>query len=100
MTSHYHALQQFRKHPSEPLSPWETILETLQGLINLCSLRGSSGAASRSRSSLGRWKPWSFLNIPLGLVLLWMVVLWWGEVASFRHAIADCAWDLWESWVC
>ena len=36
----------------------------------------------------------------LGLVLIWLLVLWWGERRVFKSSIEGCQWDLWEAWVC
>lgn len=46
------------------------------------------------------WRPRDLLGVPLLLIIIWMVVLWWGEEAIFRRKVEDCAWDRWESWVC
>ena len=34
-----------------------------------------------------------------GLVLLWWVVLYWGERGIFNSAVESCHWDKWEDWV-
>ena len=44
------------------------------------------------------WRPKKLLSIPITLVFIWMVALWWGEQAIFRRSISACAWDNWESW--
>lgn len=56
-------------------------------------------AWSRAVNMLGAWNPRGLLGIPLVLVIIWMLVLWWGEEAIFRRKVEDCAWDRWESWV-
>ena len=48
---------------------------------------------------LGAWNLRGLLGIPIALVIIWMLVLWWGEEATFRGKVEDCAWDRWESWV-
>ncbi|KAL9102922.1 MAG: hypothetical protein Q9163_001982 [Psora crenata] len=37
-------------------------------------------------------------DVRLGLVLLWMLVLWWGEVVEFASRVGDCRWEGWEDW--
>ena len=55
---------------------------------------------SRAVEMLRAWKPKELLGLPLVLIIIWMLVLWWGEEAIFRRKVEDCAWDRWESWVC
>jgi len=46
---------------------------------------------------------WSFkrlLTLVNALVLLWWVVLYWGERGIFNGAVDSCSWDRWETWVC
>ncbi|KAL9128042.1 MAG: hypothetical protein Q9217_003206 [Psora testacea] len=38
------------------------------------------------------------LDIRLGLVLLWVLVLWWGEEVVFASRVGDCRWERWEDW--
>jgi ethanolamine phosphate phosphodiesterase len=33
------------------------------------------------------------------LVVLWWVVLYWGESGVFNGNIESCSWDKWEKWV-
>ena len=54
---------------------------------------------SRAVQKLGVWKPRGLLGIPLVLIIIWMLVLWWGEEAIFRRKVENCSWDRWESWV-
>ena len=39
------------------------------------------------------------LSLPHAFVLLWVVVLLWGERWVFRSAIEACKWEGWERWV-
>ena len=32
-------------------------------------------------------------------ILLWALVLWWGERGVFHSKVGDCAWNRWEEWV-
>lgn len=57
--------------------------------------RRSLGILGRLRS----WRPRDFLGIPLALIIVWWVVLWWGEEVVFRRSVEACAWRNWESWV-
>ena len=45
------------------------------------------------------WRPRDLLGLPLVLIFIWIVVLWWGEEAIFRRKVKDCTWDQWETWV-
>lgn len=47
---------------------------------------------------LRTWRPRDILGIPLALVIIWMIALWWGEEGVFRRSVDACAWDRWESW--
>jgi len=40
------------------------------------------------------------LDVRFGLILVWVIVLWWGEEHLFQAKVEGCAWDRWESWVC
>jgi hypothetical protein len=45
---------------------------------------------------------WSFrrlFTLANALVLLWWVVLYWGERGTFNGSIDSCSWDKWEDWV-
>ena len=57
--------------------------------------RQSEGIARMLRS----WRPMDLLFIPLALIIVWWVVLWWGEETVFRRSVESCAWKSWESWV-
>ena len=45
------------------------------------------------------WQPKNLLYVPLALIVIWWVVLWWGEEVVFRRSVEDCSWSNWESWV-
>lgn len=53
----------------------------------------------RSLGRLGSWRPRDLLVIPLALIIIWSMVLWWGEEVVFRRSLESCAWSNWESWV-
>ena len=70
---------------SRPLThvDWKQLWRRLLGIIRLLRL----------------WRPSDLLGVPLVLILVWGVVLWWGEEVVFRRSVEDCAWSNWESWV-
>lgn len=35
----------------------------------------------------------------IGLIVIWIVVLWWGEKGAFSASISSCRWNIWEQWV-
>jgi len=35
----------------------------------------------------------------VALVIIWILVLWWGERLVFRRSVARCRWENWEQWV-
>jgi hypothetical protein len=60
----------------------------------------SNGPSRRSRSIHREWTTMrSSWPVPLGLILLWVWALWWGEKMTFKWMIDDCAWARWENWV-
>ena len=48
----------------------------------------------------GDWSFKRFFTLVNALVLLWWVVLYWGERGIFNSAVDSCSWDRWENWVC
>lgn len=52
--------------------------------------------ARRVRVNLQPRRVWSFPHL---LVLLWVVILLWGERWVFDSKVDRCAWDHWERWV-
>lgn len=39
------------------------------------------------------------LSFPHLLVVLWMLVMLWGERWTFTRQVQSCDWDHWEDWV-
>ncbi|KAK5056121.1 hypothetical protein LTR84_012674 [Exophiala bonariae] len=37
-------------------------------------------------------------SLPTALILLWAIVLIWGERLVFQHRIDECQWQRWETW--
>lgn len=44
-------------------------------------------------------RPKDALDVRLALILLWFLVLWWGEKSIFMGSVGGCTWDRWEDWV-
>jgi hypothetical protein len=51
-------------------------------------------AVRRADWSFRRW-----FTLANALVVLWWVVLYWGERGAFDGGIESCSWDRWEDWV-
>ena len=47
-----------------------------------------------------RWGWKSLVTLVKVLVVVWCVVLFWGERVLFRNSINSCQWENWENWVC
>lgn len=47
---------------------------------------------------LKSWRPRDIFGIPLALILIWMVALWWGEEEVLKRSVDACTWNHWESW--
>ncbi|KAK7431231.1 hypothetical protein QQZ08_002271 [Neonectria magnoliae] len=52
-------------------------------------------SARRVRANLSARR---ILSVPHFLVLIWIVVLMWGERWIFDSKVADCDWENWEKW--
>ena len=48
----------------------------------------------------GNWTWRGLVTTVKALVLVWFVVLYWGERMVFKDSIAACRWKGWENWVC
>jgi hypothetical protein len=46
-----------------------------------------------------RFNPKGLLNLPNALIILWIIVLLWGERWVFEGSINACQWTNWERWV-
>ncbi|KAG9203601.1 hypothetical protein G6514_002619 [Epicoccum nigrum] len=49
-----------------------------------------------SRVEHGRWK--RLFSLANALVVVWWVVVYWGERGAFNGAVGSCNWDAWENW--
>ncbi|XP_044719750.1 calcineurin-like phosphoesterase domain-containing protein [Hirsutella rhossiliensis] len=63
---------------------------------------GRHSATVLTRSVLDRMgrnlAPRRLLSFPHALVLVWVVILMWGERWVFDSKVEDCAWKNWEKW--
>ncbi|KAL6711961.1 hypothetical protein ACN47E_003004 [Coniothyrium glycines] len=57
------------------------------------TIQGQQNALRR-----GNWSPRRLFTLAHALVLVWWVVLYWGERAVFNGAVGDCDWERWENW--
>jgi len=48
----------------------------------------------------GNWSFRRLFTLVNALVVLWWVVLYWGETGTFNSTVGSCSWDRWEKWVC
>lgn len=53
----------------------------------------------RNELQSGSWSFKRLFTLVRALVLLWWVVLYWGERGVFNSAVESCNWDNWENWV-
>ncbi|KAF2132533.1 hypothetical protein P153DRAFT_332833 [Dothidotthia symphoricarpi CBS 119687] len=44
------------------------------------------------------WSPRQLFTLVNALVLVWWVVLYWGERGVFEGAVGKCSWEGWEDW--
>ena len=52
------------------------------------------------RALRGKWTWRRALSVGNLLILVWFVVLYWGERTVVRNSVDSCRWDNWEKWVC
>lgn len=48
----------------------------------------------------GGWQWRRMLSLGRILVVVWWIVLYWGERSVFKSSIDSCRWENWENWVC
>lgn len=54
---------------------------------------------NRHGNTRGAWGLRNISKVPVALIVLWVIILWWGERSVFGNSIAACDWDKWERWV-
>lgn len=57
-----------------------------------------TGPPSGHRAHVTNIFPRSLLRITSGLIIIWLIAVWWGERGVFNSAIRQCAWESWERW--
>ncbi|KAI9866657.1 MAG: hypothetical protein M1813_001209 [Trichoglossum hirsutum] len=55
-------------------------------------------ASQRIRRVRREWSLRGQFNLHNGLILIWVVLLWWGERSVFRQSTEACEWRKWENW--
>ncbi|KAF1840451.1 uncharacterized protein K460DRAFT_371643 [Cucurbitaria berberidis CBS 394.84] len=57
-------------------------------------------AVQEKHSVLNRreWRVRRLFTLVKVLVVIWWVVLYWGERGAFNGAVESCSWDKWENW--
>ncbi|PMD38279.1 hypothetical protein L207DRAFT_492010 [Hyaloscypha variabilis F] len=110
MAPSYYNTRSTRDHFVEPPSLLSRVLAGLpsglsaqiQQLWDGNSYTATSTSSPRIPRGLRHWSErWHLkrlLNLPHLLVLVWLVVLLWGERWVFQSAIKTCEWGRWERW--
>ena len=44
------------------------------------------------------WRAKDFLDIRIALVIVWVLLLRWGEITVFDTSVSRCTWEQWEDW--
>ena len=111
MAPSYYSTRSSRDHFIEPPSLLSRVIaglpSELSAQIQRLWDRNSYAAVSTKESRIPRglrhwterWHPRRLLNLPHLLVLVWLLVLLWGERWVFESAIKTCEWGRWERWV-
>lgn len=58
-------------------------------------MEASAAVGTRAFARI-RHRLWS---LPTALILLWAIVLIWGEHVVFQRRVGRCQWQRWETWV-
>lgn len=94
----------FPDHSTSPLDDFGALVsQTLRSLARFWRERGRHmalaavlSAAHRLRQNLAYRRLFSFPHL---LVVVWVLVLFWGERWAFRSKVGSCRWSNWENWV-
>lgn len=86
----------------DSLPPWgKQWVADLRSRIAIASSSFSTGAP-KNRDDIQNMT-WRIVKriftVSNGLVLLWVLTLWWGERTVFRDSVDSCVWQSWEKWV-
>jgi hypothetical protein len=88
-------------HDAEPITSLTfRLLHLLPREVQQLLIYSSKWASRRIRRARRTWSLRGQVNLHNGLILVWALVLWWGEWAVFRRSMEACEWGNWESWVC
>lgn len=92
-----------RNHFVDPPS----IIDRIDGIRKLCWRKPGSSSSSALATSQLRSRPnaippssllFRIFSVRNCLIILWSVLIWWGERGSFRDSIESCHWHQWEQW--
>ena len=108
-----HSYTQHYIHTHKPASLLDRLISVLpsslapsmHALLNRQSYHSSNVSTQSSklprslRQAQRGWKLGRILTLPHVLVLVWVLLLLWGERWVFRSAVEECGWGRWERWV-
>lgn len=98
----YAQLHSSRNQFEQPASLMQRLLDAIPSHAFDSALPHHSRSYQRHDRHGNTRGPWGLTNIakaPVALIVLWVIILWWGERSVFRDSIAACDWDKWERWV-
>lgn len=104
MAPPYHRSSKYstRNHFVEPPSILDRIVDNLPAFITT-RIQYLVDPSTYSLRTIRRWKQRigvrTFINVPNAFILIWFLVLLWGEKWVFEDSIAACDWKSWEKWV-
>lgn len=85
-------------------SRFDILIRSLKRLIIRTQALFDGGYAQETGSVpklfiLNVWRYEWISPTKIGLILLWALILWWGELKVFQSSISSCQWEKWETWV-
>lgn len=98
----YAPIHSSRNHFEQPAGLMQRLLDAIPRHAFDSAVRYYSRSHQRHDRHGNRRGAWGLTNIakvPVALIVLWVIILWWGERSVFRNSIAACEWDNWERWV-
>ncbi|ELR07430.1 hypothetical protein VC83_07543 [Pseudogymnoascus destructans] len=110
MSNNYNHLRtrSSRNHFIEPPSMVSRIVNVLPTHLALLALRTLDKPRKaiaqlpttlrNARRAARRLTLRSFVNVPNGFIVVWFLLLLWGERWAFHSAIKQCRWENWERW--
>ena len=82
--------------PSLAKSLYSILLREVQSLVRVLG-QDKTSRNDTLRRCVDRLRGWSKAKI--GLVVIWVLMLWWGERITFGSSVSSCEWEKWEHWV-